>query len=221
MNSRPPPNISQSFPKPPNVPQCIPRSPNQKSHLSAKIESSIIFYSRKSKFDKSKIHEYWVLNIKCKNSKINQKSSNHQLFFQTLYKNCSITQLRLDGVQAGILGAEFLARALVFNSSLTNISFAHNNIRNPGAKAFANALSSNITLELVDLSFNGFDEHGGQNITDALLTTKSSDQYKTVLNLSINMIGNSGCDDILPPMLARSKRRWDFLSLPKQDTYSH
>lgn len=54
-----------------------------------KIESSIIFYSRKSKFDKSKIHEYWVLNIKCKNSKINQNSSNHQLFFQTLYKNCS------------------------------------------------------------------------------------------------------------------------------------
>ena len=139
---------------------------------------------------------------------------------ESLYKNCFITQLRLDGVQAGILGAEFLARALVSNSSLTNISFAHNNIRNPGAKAFANALSSNITLQLVDLSFNGFDEHGGQNITDALLTTTSSDQYKTVLNLSINMIGNSGCDDILPPMLARSKRRWDFLSLPKQDTYS-
>ena len=130
---------------------------------------------------------------------------------EALQKNHSLKLLRLDGVSAGIVGAEFLARALARNDTLTSISFANNNIRNPGAKAFAAALFKNITLQSIDLSFNNFDGLGGGYIVSALTTTSSVDRDHNTLELNIDMIGNVDCEDILPPKMARSKRRWDFL----------
>jgi Ca2+-dependent lipid-binding protein/Ran GTPase-activating protein (RanGAP) involved in mRNA processing and transport len=130
---------------------------------------------------------------------------------EALHRNHTLKLIRLDGVSAGIVGAEFLARALARNDTLISLSFANNNIRNPGAKAFANALFENITLQSIDLSFNGFDSIGGGNIVSALATNSDVDRDHNTLELSVDMVGNVGCEDLLPPKLARSKRRWDFL----------
>ena len=128
-----------------------------------------------------------------------------------LHCNVSLETIHLDGVRAGIIGAEYLARALFYNESLRTITFSNNSIRNPGALAFASALGANVMLRKVDLSFNDFDAQGGAAIVAALANESDCDRNHRALDLHVNLYGNESCDELIPPHLARSKLRIDFL----------
>ena len=128
--------------------------------------------------------------------------------------NRTLTSLRLDGVNGGIIGAEYLAKALATNVGLVTLSFANNHIRNVGASSFAPSVAENVTLRALDLSFNEFDRpNGAVPILLALQRATEpgcSREHKT-LTLDLDLSGNDGCDDLVAPHLARAKSRWDFI----------
>ena len=127
--------------------------------------------------------------------------------------NSTLKSLKMDNVQAGIIGAEFFARALTSNQGLQVVSFANNHIRNVGAEAFAPCLFDNTNLVSVDLSFNEFNTSGAAPLLKALEATTEpgcSRDHKT-LALHLDLTGNDGCDNLIAPHLARAKLRWDFL----------
>jgi Ran GTPase-activating protein (RanGAP) involved in mRNA processing and transport len=129
-----------------------------------------------------------------------------------LAANRRLRTLRLDGVRAGVVGAEKFSRALAGNVALTAVSFASNGIRNLGAAAFAGALRANTTLRSLDLAFNDFDAaSGGAALVAALSTEPGAGRDRLALNLHVDLKGNDGCETLIPPHLARSKLRMDFM----------
>jgi hypothetical protein len=140
-----------------------------------------------------------------------------------LETNRTLRTLRLDGVRAGILGAEELARALARNGgALTHLSFAGNRIRNSGAAALAPAVAAHLGLAHLDLSFNDFDRVGAAPLL-ALLERATEPggggvggvgfdpRAHRAVELHLDLAGNDGCEGAVAPHLARSKLRWDFL----------
>ena len=60
----------------------------------------------------------------------------------------------------GSEGAQALAKALEYNSSLTSLVLGTNSIGDPGAQALAKALDHNSSLKWLDLSWNSIGDEG-------------------------------------------------------------
>jgi hypothetical protein len=130
-----------------------------------------------------------------------------------LKRNGSLQTLRLDACRAGLVGADFLAKAVAANTGLWHLSFSGNRIRNAGCASFGRPLATNTSLRTVNLSFNDFDADGGAApVLRALeaTTEPGGGRAHRTNGLHLNLTGNDGCDDLVSPFLARAKTRWDL-----------
>jgi Ran GTPase-activating protein (RanGAP) involved in mRNA processing and transport len=77
-----------------------------------------------------------------------------QWLAKALIRNTTITALDLEGNDIGDEGAQWLAKVLMNNAKLKMLSLYNNNIGNEGAQSLSNALTSNTTLMTLNLGYN-------------------------------------------------------------------
>eukprot|EP00438_Fugacium_kawagutii_P016573 Skav227401 [mRNA] locus=scaffold3215:410368:414978:- [translate_table: standard] len=88
----------------------------------------------------------------------------------------------------GALGAKAVADALVTNETLQKINMAHHDIGPSGATRLANALLANQTLQRLSLGYNGIEDEGCEAFAKMLATN----QTLLELYLPVNDIGPTG-----------------------------
>ncbi len=99
-----------------------------------------------------------------------------------------ITSLDLNRRKIGDSGAKALAEALTHNSSLQTLNLRGNEIGDSGSVALAEALKSNSSLQTLKLGYNQIGASGAAALAEAL---KSNSSLQT-LKLRNNQIGASG-----------------------------
>ncbi|XP_068732911.1 protein NLRC3-like [Montipora capricornis] len=104
-------------------------------------------------------------------------------------------------------GAAILADAMATNSTVTLLDLSFNEVGDSGAAALAKAIEVNSTLTELDLSRNRIGISGA----DALAKAMRSNSTLTSLDLSYNEIGDSGVDELAQAM--RSNSTLTYLSL--------
>ncbi|XP_028997542.1 dynein regulatory complex subunit 5 isoform X2 [Betta splendens] len=103
--------------------------------------------------------------------KINQSNINDNLcrrLVKNLLDHPSLRELDFSHNLIGDRGARALGK-LLSNSKLEILNLCDNDIRDPGAKAIAHALSKNSTLLFLSLRLNRLSDEGGKAIGQALL----------------------------------------------------
>jgi Ran GTPase-activating protein (RanGAP) involved in mRNA processing and transport len=93
-----------------------------------------------------------------------------QAIAEALKFNTSLTKLCLDRNQIGAVGAQAIAEALKVNASLTELELDSNHIGDAGAQAIAEALKFNTSLTELYLLNNQIGADGAQAIADGLTT---------------------------------------------------
>uniref|UniRef100_A0A7S3PQ84 Uncharacterized protein n=1 Tax=Aplanochytrium stocchinoi TaxID=215587 RepID=A0A7S3PQ84_9STRA len=83
-----------------------------------------------------------------------------------------------------------LADALCVNTSLLELVMADNRIQGPAAKVLCEALKSNSTLSILDLSKNKIGWNGSRQILDMLKKAKDTLSFSQI-NLSFNDLGSN------------------------------
>ena len=113
-------------------------------------------------------------------------------------------------------GAKAIAEALKVNPVLTSLDLRLNSIRDDGAKAIAEALKVNPVLTILDLQWNSIGVEGGKAIAEAL-------KVNAVLNnlhLGYNSIGGDGAKAIVEALkvnpVLKNLRKASARALPQR-----
>ncbi|XP_034756825.1 dynein regulatory complex subunit 5 [Etheostoma cragini] len=107
-----------------------------------------------------KLHQSHIEDVKCR------------LLVKYLLDHPSLRELDFSHNLIGDKGARALGK-LLNRSKLTTLNMCDNEIRGPGAKAIAYALSKNSTLKSLNLRLNRLRDDGGQAIGKALLNNNT------------------------------------------------
>ena len=102
--------------------------------------------------------------------------------------SCPLLDLDLENIQPHPNDIEAFANALSINKSIQVLNLNGNHIHNVGIQALAFAIQKNTCLTSLDIKTNAIDEIGMMSLSEALIlnTTLVS------LNISNNFIGNAG-----------------------------
>lgn len=95
-----------------------------------------------------------------------------RLLVKSLLDHPSLRELDLSYNIIGDRGARAIGK-LLNRSKLETLNICNNNIRGPGSKALAHALSKNSTLLSLNLRLNRLGDEGGQAIGQALLNNST------------------------------------------------
>lgn len=128
-----------------------------------------------------RIHQSHIEDKKCR------------LLVKSLLDHPSLRELDFSHNLIGDRGARAIGKLLT-RSKLETLNVCDNNIRGPGAKAIAHALSKNSTLLSLNLRLNRLRDEGGQAVGKALLNNN------TLLHLHLG-----GNEATLPTAIALSK----------------
>jgi hypothetical protein len=104
----------------------------------------------------------------------------------------SILDIGLRGLRIGAEGAKAVAEALKVNSTLQTIDLDYNGIGDEGAKAAAEAIKVNSTLQTIYLDYNGIGDGGAKAVAEAI---KVNSTLQTIY-LGGNSIGAEGAKAI-------------------------
>lgn len=128
-------------------------------------------------------------------------------------------------------GAKSMAHCLRDNRTLLELDLSRNEMRDVGAKAFAQVFQreENHTLRILDLSFTKMGDEGVNSLYSALLTKSESSRDMKVRDLHLALTGNhatldlndyapdldhshitQGYDTMIIPNLAKSKQTLAF-----------
>jgi hypothetical protein len=120
-----------------------------------------------------------------------------------------LVKLDLSGNNIGDDGAKAIADALKVNHSLETLYLNDNNIGDDGAKAIADALKDNKSLDKLDLDDNKIDDDGAKAIADAL---KVNHRLESLLlrNNNISADGKEYLLSLLVEWLLRRKMEMEM-----------
>ncbi|KAM7393587.1 hypothetical protein PAMP_020446 [Pampus punctatissimus] len=124
-------------------------------------------------------------------------------------QNCQLKMLRLQGCEVTSQACRYLATALRQSPKLRELDLSGNEIGDNGLKHLANGLrGAECQLEALKLSQCNIEHKGCHYLASAL--EKNSSHLK-VLDLSINMIGDKGANEIF--------KKFDISQLTKLEMY--
>jgi Ran GTPase-activating protein (RanGAP) involved in mRNA processing and transport len=103
--------------------------------------------------------------------------------------NSQLVSLELFKNGIGNAGADAIAEAFTFSSTLAHLDLQQNSIGEPGAGAIAEALKANQSVQVLRLNKNQVDMEGIEKIANAL----KSNSTLLYLDVSHNPLGRFGC----------------------------